>query len=54
MGKSHYRDAEWPKDIKNELGNDKHLQKRVVISVEKATKQCRKVPNWKPSGKDGV
>ena len=54
MGKGHYREAEWLKDIKNELGNDKHLQKTVVISVEKVTKQCRKIPNWKASGKDGV
>ena len=54
MGKCHYREAEWLKDIKNELGSHKHLQKRVVISVEKVTKQCRKMPNWKASGKDGV
>ena len=42
------------KGIKNELVNDKHLQERVVISVEKVTKQCRKMPNWKAPGKDGV
>ena len=45
VGKGHNREAEWLKDIKNELGNDKHLQERVVISVEKVTKQWRKMPN---------
>ena len=35
VGKGHNREAEWLKDIKIELGNDKHLQERVVISVEK-------------------
>ena len=54
VGKEHNQEAEWQKDIKNEPGNDKHLQYRVVISVEKVTKQCRKMPNWKTSGKDDV
>ena len=36
------------------MGNDKHLQERVVIKFEKVTKQCRKMPNWKAPGKDGV
>ena len=26
----------------------------MVISVEKLTKQCKKMPNWKAPGKDGV
>ena len=26
----------------------------MVTSVEKVTKQCRKMPNWKALGKDGV
>ena len=26
----------------------------MVINVEKVPKQCRKMPNWKASGKDGV
>ena len=43
--KGHNPEAEWLKDIKNELVNDKHRQERVVISVEKVTKQCRKMPN---------
>ena len=54
VGKGHNREAEWLKDIKIELESDKHLQERVVISVEKVTKQCRKTPNWKSPGKDGV
>ena len=40
----HNREADWLKDIKSELGNEKHLQERMVISVEKVTKQCRKMP----------
>ena len=52
--KGHNREAQWLKDIKNELGNDKHIQERVIISVEKVTKQCRKMPNWKASGKEGI
>ena len=39
---------------KNNLGNDKHLQERVVINLEKVTKQYRKMPNWKTPGKDGL
>ena len=27
---------------------------RVSISVEKIRKQCRKIPNWKASERDGV
>ena len=39
---------------KNDLGNDKHLQERVVINLEKVTKQYWKMPNWKTPGKDGL
>ena len=53
-GKGYNQEAEWLKYIKNELGNDKHLQEGVVISVEKVKKQCRKVSNWKAPGKDVV
>ena len=45
------REAKWLNYIKIELRNDKHFQERVVISVEKITKQCRKMPNWKAPGK---
>ena len=54
IGKGHNREAEWLKDIKNELVNDKHRQERMVANVEKVTKQCRKMPNWNVSGKDCV
>ena len=41
-------------DFGNDLKNDKHRQEKLVISVEKVTKQCTKMPNWKALGKDGV
>ena len=50
----HNREAERQKDVKNELGNDKHLQERVVIRFEKVTKQCRKMPNSKAAGRDDI
>ena len=52
--KGHNHEAEWLKDLKNELENEEHLQDSVVISVEKVRKQCRKMPNWKAPAKDGV
>ena len=52
--KGHNREAEWPKDIKNELVKHKHHQKRIVISYEKVTKQYRKMSSWKAPGKDGI
>ena len=52
--KEHNRKAEWFKDLKRERANDGHSQERVSISVEKIRKQCRKVPNWKAPGRDGV
>ena len=42
------------KDIKNELVNEKHRQERVDITVEKITKQCSKIPNWKVPVKGAV
>ena len=52
--KGHNREAEWLKDLKNELENEEHLQESMVISVEIVIKQCRKMPNWKVPGKDDV
>ena len=52
--KGHNREAKWLEDIKNELGNDKHRQERMVTGVEKVKKQCRKMPNGKALEKDGV
>lgn len=43
VGKGHKREAKRLKDIKKEQGNDKHLQKGVVINVEKVAKLCRKI-----------
>ena len=51
VGKGHTREAEWLKDIKIELGNDKHLQERVIISVEKVTKQCERCLTGNPQGR---
>ena len=42
------------RDIKNEVGNDKHLQEKVAIKVENVMKQCRKMPNWKVPERDCV
>ena len=50
----HNREVEWLKDLKNELENDKHLQERLVISVERVTKPCSKMPYWKAPEKDDV
>ena len=52
VGKGHFQEAEWLKGIENQLRNDEHLQERVVISFEKVTKQCRKMPNWKSPERD--
>ena len=52
--KGHNQGAELMKDLKNELINDKHLQETIAISVEKLTKQCMKMTNWKAPGKDNV
>ena len=52
--KGHNREAEWLKELKNELENEEHLQESIIISVEKVIKECRKIPNWKAPGKHGV
>ena len=54
--KEHNGEAEWLKDLKRERErvNDERPQERVSISVEKIRKQCRKIPNWKAPGRDGV
>ena len=54
IGQGHNQEAEWLKDSKNELVNDKYRQERVFINVERVMKQCRKTSNWKASRKDGV
>ena len=53
--KEHNREAEWFKDLKRERERvNERPQERVSISVEKLRKQCRKIPNWKAPGRDGV
>ena len=52
MEKEHKADVEWLTDIKNER---KHaFQNPVVITEQMVNIQCRKVPNWKGAGPDGV
>ena len=51
--KEHNREAEWLKDLKRERLNERP-QERVSKSVEKIRTQCRKIPNWKAPGRDGV
>ena len=34
--------------------NVQRPQERVSINGEKIRKQCRKIPNWKAPGRDGV
>ena len=34
--------------------NEERPEKRVSIGVEKIRKQCRKTPNWKAPGTDGI
>ena len=40
--------------VEREKVNDKRPHERVSISFEKIRKQCRKIPNWKSSERDGV
>lgn len=43
----HNREAEWLKDVKNELVKHKHRQERVVIRYEMVKRQCSKMSSWK-------
>ena len=53
--KEHNREAEWLKDLKRERERvSEHPQESVSIIIEKIRKQCRKIPNWKAPGRDGV
>ena len=49
--KGHNQEAEWLRDLKNELENEEHLQESVVISIEQVRKQCRKCPTGKLQGR---
>ena len=52
--KEHCKTANWLKELKEEMRNKHHMQERLVITVDKIAKQCRKMPNWKAPGKDKV
>ena len=50
--KQHNNEAEWLKDLKKEMANEE--QRDIVVDENKVRKQCRKMPNWKAPGHDGV
>ena len=50
--KEHNKKADWLSDLKKEMVNLE--QQNVVINEEKVKKHCRKMPNWKAPGHDGV
>ena len=52
--KKHNTEAEWLEDLKRKRVNDGRPQERVNITVEKIRKRCRKIPNWKARGRDGI
>ena len=51
--KEYNQHAEWLKDCRKQFENVSSMEK-VEISQEMAKMQCRKMPNWKGSGKDCV
>ena len=52
VDKEHNRNAEWLNNIKNDIGDNQ--QKELAITADMVTSQCRKLPNWKAPGRDGV
>lgn len=48
----HNREAEWIREVKNRFNHSK--QEKVVIGVDVIQKKCKKLPNWKTPGLDGV
>ena len=51
--KEHNQHAEWLKGCRKQFENVNSIQK-VEISQEMVKMQCKKMPNWKVPGKDGV
>ena len=51
--KEHNQHAEWLKSYIKQFDNINSMEK-VEISQEMVKMQCRKMPNWKTPGKDGV
>ena len=52
--KEHNRERMVERSEERERINDERPQESVSRSVEKIRKQCRKIPNWKAPGRDGV
>ena len=52
LSKEHNRNAEWLNNIRNDIGDNQ--QGELEITAEMVTIQCRKMPNWKAPGRDGV
>ena len=50
--KEHNKEADWLSDLKEEIVRVD--QQNVAITEDKVKKQCRKMPNWKAPGHDGV
>ena len=53
LRKEHNQHAEWLKSCRKQFENVNSMEK-VEISEEMVKMQCRNMPNWKASGKDGV
>ena len=51
--KEHKQHAEWLKSYRKQFENVNSIEK-VEISQEMVRIQCKKVPNWKAPGEDGV
>ena len=51
--KEHNQHAAWLKSCRKQFENVNSMEK-VEISQEMVKMQCRKMPNWKAPGKDGV
>ena len=51
--KEHNKHTEWLKSCRKQFENVNSMEK-VEISQEMVKMQCRKMPNWKAPGKDGV
>ena len=50
--KEHNRQAEWLNELKRQHNNVR--MEEVEITTEMVKNQCRKIPNWKTPGRDGV
>ena len=51
--KIYHNDAEWLKDVKNELQQDEG-QNKIDITKDKMMRVLRKTPNWKGPGPDNL